>query len=270
MKQRLIWTTFGAVLGVFALIASVFFVPTEDVEAACKPGDAAPCPGADGAPILGSAPGQFQLLARTGAATKLHLALTYANGTELGAYPLGLSTVVQLQDNAGAWIDVAGWRKVLPDGGGGIDYFPEAAYFGQGPARWEVRDVRNGNVVITTLPFMIPRSGEQFAVGYKIGFMAPAGSTATPIPAVATAIPAVATAIPSVSTPVPPATALQVVVNVRYLNMRALPNTYSRALTVLPAGLVLNVVGISPNRQWYQVRVGHLTGWVYIPLTRAR
>jgi hypothetical protein len=78
----------------------------------------------------------------------------------VGAYieleaPGGNWAVVQWQNSAGTWEDVAGWSGAL-DAGGSQRWWVAAKDFGTGPFRWVVTQGQDGPVVGSSESFDLP------------------------------------------------------------------------------------------------------------------
>lgn len=69
----------------------------------------------------------------------------------------GLWTVVQWQDQTGAWHDIDGWRGML-DGGRQKVWWIDPADFGKGPFRWAVYREQNGQLLTSSSSFDLPRA----------------------------------------------------------------------------------------------------------------
>jgi hypothetical protein len=81
---------------------------------------------------------------------------------EAPAGAAGAWAVVQWQDRAGNWHDVAGWRGTMVNSS---HWWVHPKDFGTGPFRWVVRQGPDGPVVQMSEPFNLPgRAGETIRV----------------------------------------------------------------------------------------------------------
>lgn len=69
----------------------------------------------------------------------------------------GIWTVVQWQDQAGAWHDVEDWRGMLDDGWQKM-WWIDPADFGKGPFRWEVYQDQHGKSLTSSSSFFLPNA----------------------------------------------------------------------------------------------------------------
>lgn len=68
-------------------------------------------------------------------------------------------TVVQWQDQAGAWHDVLGWQGTLDEmtaGQGQKTWWVYHSDLGKGPFRWLVYQKQGGRLLVTSAPFTLP------------------------------------------------------------------------------------------------------------------
>ena len=93
------------------------------------------------------------------------------NDGPVGAYielqtqsvPLEAWTVIQWQDTAGTWHDVAGWQGTL-EPVGNKRWWVAAKDFGRGPFRWLVRQGQTGHKLTVSTPFNLPTTAYEIVL----------------------------------------------------------------------------------------------------------
>lgn len=74
--------------------------------------------------------------------------------------PAGVWTIVQWQDTAGGWHDIAGWSGALDDSTQKT-WWLAPNLFGKGPFRWLVYQGERGKLLATSDPFYLPGSARE-------------------------------------------------------------------------------------------------------------
>jgi hypothetical protein len=99
------------------------------------------------------------------AATPIFVAPAVINGAYIELYIANGQakwTVVQWQDDLGAWHVVDGWQG-MPDEQGHVRWWVSSTEFGLGPFRWVVYDKPSGMPLATSQPFDLPSRARQWA-----------------------------------------------------------------------------------------------------------
>lgn len=99
-----------------------------------------------------------------------YVRLIVAPGTPGEAAPAAIWTVVQWEDEAGAWHDVDGWCGHLDDARVGTKtWWVSAADYGRGPFRWVVLEDQDGPMQAASAPFDLPSgTGRVLDVGVML------------------------------------------------------------------------------------------------------
>ena len=162
----------------------------------------------------------------------------------------GLTTVVQFYDANGQWQDVSGWVQPLRNTNT-VLWNVWRRDWGTGPYRWVVKNAAKGYVMATTSGFYLP------AAGTYLDLTAVIPANIAPPPPLSSALPAELVA--NVGRVDPAAKAF---VTAAAVDVRRAPSATSFAFAELRRGVVAQVLGASPDRQWLQVSAQNVTGWI--------
>lgn len=182
---------------------------------------------------------------------RIRLTVSWADASIVGRFiGDGLTTVVQYYDAGGQWQDVSGWVQPLRNTNT-VLWNVWRRDWGTGPYRWVVKNAAKGYVMATTSGFYLPGAGTYLDLAAVIpANVAPPPPSTSPLPAelVASAV------------KVDPAA--KAFVTAVAVDVRRAPSATAFAFAELRRGVVAQVLGASPDRQWLQVSAQNVTGWV--------
>ncbi len=182
---------------------------------------------------------------------RIRLTVSWADPGIVGQFISdGLTTVVQYYDASGQWRDVSGWVQPLRNTNQ-VLWNVLRRDWGTGPYRWVVKNATKGYVMATTSGFYLP------AAGTYLDLAAVIPANIAPPPPSSSALPAELVAGVGKVDP-----AAKAVVTAAAVDVRKAPSATSFAFAELRRGVVAQVLGTSPDRQWLLVKVQNVTGWI--------
>jgi len=182
---------------------------------------------------------------------RIRLTVSWADPSIIGRFiGDGLTTVVQFYDASGQWQDVGGWIQPLRNTNT-VLWNVWRRDWGRGPFRWVVKNASKGYVMASTSGFYLPAAGTYLDLTAVIpANVAPPPPLTSPLPA---------DLLASVARVDPAAKAF---ISAAAVDVRRAPSATSFAFAEFRRGVVAQVLGASPDRQWLLVSAQNVTGWI--------
>ena len=183
---------------------------------------------------------------------RIRLKVSWADPSIIGRFVGdGITTVVQFYNADGQWQDVNGWIQPLRNTDT-VLWNVWRRDWGTGPYRWVVKNEAKGYVMGTSTGFYLPAAGTYLDVTVVI----PA-TVAPPQPATSTLPASLLIGATRVTDP-----SARALVTVASVDVRRDPNDASFALAELRRGVNAQVLGVSRDGQWLQIRADGVEGWI--------
>ncbi|HRA52529.1 MAG TPA: SH3 domain-containing protein [Thermoflexales bacterium] len=183
---------------------------------------------------------------------RIRLSVGWADPSIIGRFiGDGITTVVQFRNASGQWQDVSGWVQPLRNTST-VLWNVWRRDWGTGPYRWLVKNEAQNYVMATSTGFYLPGAGTYLDIAVVI----PA-NVGPPPPVTSALPPGLLTGSTAVNNP-----SARALVTASSVDVRREPNEASFAFAELRRGVNAQVLAVSKDGRWIQIKADGVEGWI--------